>query len=134
MGLTTWRDAPHGKIAKSDVAIAKNYLSEDEVRSLELIVSAYLDLAERRAMAHMPMTMQGWAGHLDRILTADGNKLLTDGGSIAEEIAKEHAVCEFEKYRIIQDRLFESDYDRFLRQMELLEERANETLPENRKI
>jgi len=127
MGLTTWRDAPHGKIAKSDVIIAKNYLSEKEIHSLELIVSAYLDLAVRKAMAHMPMTMQDWVRHLDRILTADGNKLLTDGGSIAEEIAKERAVCEFEKYRIIQDRLFESDYDRFLRQLELLEEKSKDS-------
>jgi hypothetical protein len=124
MGLTNWHDAPHGKIVKSDVTVAKNYLTEDEMTSLELIVSAYLDLAERRARNHIPMTMHDWAKHLDLILQADGNRLLTHGGSIAEEIAKEHALNEFEKYRIIQDRLFQSDYDRFIEQFSLLEEKA----------
>ena len=124
MGLTTWRDAPQGKIVKSDVGIAKNYLNEEEIKSLELIVSAYLDLAERRAMAHVPMTMQDWIKHLDLILQADGNKLLTDEGSIIAEIAKQHAECEFEKYRIIQDRLFESDYDRFIASFQALEDKA----------
>ena len=124
MGLTTWHDAPRGKIVKSDVTVAKNYLTEDEMTSLELIVSAYLDLAERRARNHIPMTMQDWAKHLDLILQADGNRLLTHGGSIAEEIAKEHALSEFEKYRVIQDRLFQSDYDRFIEQFSLLEEKA----------
>jgi len=107
-------EAPHGKIAKTDVSIAKNYLNETEMKSLELIVSAYLDLAERRALAHTPMTMQDWARHLDLILQADGNELLTNAGRITTEIAKQHAECEFEKYRIVQDRLFESDYDRFV--------------------
>jgi hypothetical protein len=124
MGLTTWHDAPSEKIVKNDVVIAKNYLSDDEMTSLELIVSAYLDLAERRARSHIPMTMQDWANHLDLILQADGNKLLTHGGSIAEEIVKNHALSEFEKYRVIQDKLFQSDYDRFIEQFSLLEEKA----------
>jgi hypothetical protein len=114
MGLTTWSEAPQGKIQKSDIVIAKNYLSENEIKSLELIVSAYLDLAERRALAHMPMTMQDWAKHLDLILKADGNELLQNAGKISAQIAEQHALCEFEKFRIVQDRLYESDYDRFI--------------------
>jgi hypothetical protein len=114
MGLTTWHEAPFGKIALSDAVVAKNYLNEEEMRSLQLIVSAYLDLAENRARRHIPMTMHDWARHLDRILQADGNELLTNAGSISAEIARSHAETEFEKYRIVQDRLFESDYDRFL--------------------
>jgi len=124
MGLTTWRDAPEGKIQKGDVVVAKNYLNENELRSLELIVSAYLDLAERRAMNHVPMTMQDWATHLDLILQADGNELLTNAGKISAQIAEQHALCEFEKYRVIQDRLFESDYDRFIAQLNKLESSA----------
>ncbi|MCL2138717.1 MAG: virulence RhuM family protein [Treponema sp.] len=124
MGLTTWNDAPDGKIQRSDVMIAKNYLSEEEMRSLELIVSAYLDLAERRAMAKMPMTMIDWAHHLDLILQADGNELLTNAGTISAQIAEDHALCEFEKYRIIQDRLFESDFDRFVAGLKKLEEKT----------
>jgi len=123
MGLTTWEEAPEGKIGRSDVVIAKNYLSTDEMQSLELIVSAYLDLAERRARAHVPMTMEDWARHLDFILQADGNRLLTDAGRISAQIAEDHALSEFEKYRIIQDRLFESDYDRFVAGMQRLETR-----------
>ena len=123
MGLTTWHEAPWGKIALSDAVVAKNYLDEDEMRSLQLIVSAYLDLAENRARRGIPMTMQDWAGHLDRILQADGNELLTNAGSISAEIARSHAECEFKKYRVVQDRLFESDFDRFAaQQMELLAE------------
>ena len=125
MGLTIWSDAPDGKIHKSDVVIAKNYLTVDEMRSLELIVSAYLDLAERRTLARVPMTMEDWAKHLDLILQADGNELLTNAGRISAEIAERHALTEFEKYRIIQDRLFESDYDRFIAQLNMLEEKTN---------
>ena len=125
MGLTSWRDAPDGKIQKSDVTIAKNYLSETEMRSLELIVSAYLDLAERRAMSQTPMTMQDWASHLDLILQADGNELLKNAGKISAQIAERHALVEFEKYRVIQDRLFESDYDRFIAQFNKLESTAS---------
>jgi len=123
MGLTTWNEAPDGKIQRSDVVVAKNYLSAEEMRSLELIVSAYLDLAERRARAHMPMTMADWAKHLDLILQADGNELLTNAGKISAQIAEDHALGEFEKYRIIQDKLFESDYDRFIAGLERLEEK-----------
>jgi len=124
MGLTTWDEAPDGKIQRNDVVVAKNYLSEEEMRSLELIVSAYLDLAERRAMAHVPMTMEDWANHLDLILQADGNQLLKDAGKISAQIAEDHALCEFEKYRIIQDKLFESDYDRFVAGLKRLEEKT----------
>ena len=114
MGLTSWKAAPDGKIMKSDVVVAKNYLTEDELHSLERIVSAYLDLAEDRARRHIPMTMEDWAKRLEIILMADDRAILTDAGSITAEIAKAHAETEFEKYRIIQDRLYESDFDRFL--------------------
>jgi len=124
MGLTTWSGAPDEKIQKSDVVVAKNYLTADEMRSLELVVSAYLDLAERRTLAHVPMTMEDWAKHLNLILQADGNELLKDAGRISAKIAEQHALTEFEKYRIIQDRLFESDYDRFIAQLNALEERT----------
>jgi hypothetical protein len=124
MGLTTWSDAPDGKIKRSDVTVAKNYLTEDEMRSLELIVSAYLDLAERKALAHTPMTMEDWASHFDLILQADGNELLTNAGKISAQIAERRALTEFEKYRVIQDRLFESDYDRFIAQLKSLEEKS----------
>ena len=114
MGLTSWKAAPHGKIMKSDVAVAKNYLTEDELYSLERIVSAYLDLAEDRAKRRIPMTMEDWARRLDIFLMADDRDILTNAGTITAEIAKAHAESEFERYRIIQDRLYESDFDRFL--------------------
>ncbi len=114
MGLTSWKEAPLGKIMKSDVSVAKNYLTEDELYSLERIVSAYLDLAEDRARRHIPMTMADWAKRLDIFLMADDREVLTNAGTITAEIAKAHAESEFEKYRIIQDRLYESDFDRFL--------------------
>ena len=114
MGLTTWKDAPFGKIMKSDVTVAKNYLTEDELHSLERIVSAYLDLAEDRARRRIPMTMEDWARRLDIFLMADDREILTDAGSITAEIAKAHAESEFERYRIVQDQLYESDFDRFL--------------------
>lgn len=114
MGLTSWKEAPLGKIMKSDVSVAKNYLTEDELYSLERIVSAYLDLAEDRARRRIPMTMEDWAKRLDIFLMADDREILTNAGTITAEIAKAHAESEFEKYRIIQDRLYESDYDRFL--------------------
>ena len=114
MGLTSWKDAPLGKIMKSDVSIAKNYLTEDELYSLERIVSAYLDLAEDRARRHIPMTMEDWAKRLDIFLKADDREILTNAGTITAEIAKAHAESEFERYRIIQDHLYESDFDRFL--------------------
>ena len=118
MGLTTWAAAPEGKIVKSDVSIAKNYLKEKEMRSLERIVSAYLDLAEDRAERHIPMTMEDWAKRLDLFLMADDREILQDSGKITAEIAKSKAETEFEKYRIIQDQLFMSDYDRYLLELE----------------
>ena len=124
MGLTTWDDAPHGKIQRYDAVVAKNYLDENELRSLESIVSAYLDLAEDRARRRVPMTMEDWAKYLDRILQADDRELLTNAGRISAEIAHEHALSEFEKYRITQDKLFESDFDK---QLKLLEEQAGLT-------
>jgi hypothetical protein len=126
MGLTTWAAAPSGKIIKSDVSVAKNYLTQAELRSLEQIVSAYLDLAERRAERRTPMTMMDWRNHLDLILKADGNELLTNAGRISAEIAKEHAEAEFEKYRIVQDGLFMSDYDKYIEQLIALEKAKKE--------
>ena len=114
MGLTSWENAPNGKIVKTDVTVAKNYLKETELEDLGRIVNAYLDLAERRAKRHIPMTMADWARHLDRILIADDMELLKDAGKISAEIAKEHAENEFEKYRVVQDRLFKSDFDKQL--------------------
>jgi hypothetical protein len=125
MGLQTWDAAPVGKIRKSDAIIAKNYLTETEMRGLELIVSGYLDFAQRQAERYIPMTMQDWALHLDRILVADGSELLQNAGKISAEVAREHAESEFEKYRIKQDQLYTSDFDRFL----ILEEKINEILP-----
>ena len=118
MGLTTWAAAPEGKIVKSDVSIAKNYLNEQEMRSLERIVSAYLDLAEDRAERHIPMTMEDWSKRLDLFLMADDREVLQDAGKITAEIAKSKAETEFEKYRIIQDRLFMSDFDKYLLELE----------------
>ena len=114
MGLTTWESAPQGKILKADVIIAKNYLNEKEMNYLERIVSLYLDYAELQAERKMPMSMQDWAKRLDGFLEFNGNEILTDAGKISYEEAKLHAETEFEKYRIIQDRLFESDFDKFL--------------------
>lgn len=114
MGLTSWQDAPLGKIKKSDVSIAKNYLTKEELTSMQLIVSAYLDLAENRARRNIPMTMEDWAKRIDIYLQADDLEVLKNPGAISSEIAKEHAETEFEKYRIVQDRLYQSDYDRFL--------------------
>lgn len=113
-----WANAPEGKIVKSDVSIAKNYLSEQELRSLERIVSAYLDLAEDRAERHIPMTMEDWSKRLDLFLMADDREVLKDAGKITAEIAKEKAETEFEKYRIVQDKIFMSDYDKFLLELE----------------
>ena len=118
MGLTTWASAPEGKIVKSDVSVAKNYLSEKEMRSLERIVSAYLDLAEDRAERHIPMTMEDWSKRLDLFLMADDREVLQDAGKITAEIAKAKAETEFEKYRVIQDRLFMSDFDKYMLELE----------------
>lgn len=118
MGLTSWKAAPEGKISKSDVSVAKNYLTTDEMASLELIVSAYLDLAENRTRRKIPMTMEDWAKRIDIYLAADDLAVLQNPGKITVAIAKDHAETEFEKYRIIQDKLFMSDYDRYLLELE----------------
>lgn len=118
MGLTSWKAAPDGKISKSDVSVAKYYLTADEMASLELIVSAYLDLAENRTKRKIPMTMEDWAKRIDIYLAADDLAVLQNPGKITAAIAKDHAETEFEKYRIIQDKLFMSDYDRYLLELE----------------
>lgn len=121
MGLTSWENAPDGKIIKSDVSIAKNYLTESELSFLERIVSLYLDYAELQAERHIPMSMEDWAKRLDGFLEFNGTEILTGAGKISAEQAKLHAETELEKYRIIQDRLFISDFDRYMLE---LEERA----------
>ena len=118
MGLTTWENAPDGKILKADVSIAKNYLSKEEMNYLERIVSLYLDYAELQAERKIPMSMGDWAKRLDGFLEFNGNELLTGPGKISAEQAKLHAETEYEKYRVIQDRLYESDFDRFLQLQE----------------
>ena len=118
MGLTTWESAPDGKIVKADVSVAKNYLSEKEMSYLERIVSLYLDYAELQAERRIPMTMEDWAKRLDGFLEFNGNELLMGPGKVSAEQAKLHAETEFEKYRIIQDRLFMSDYDKYLLELE----------------
>lgn len=120
MGLSTWEKAPDGKITKSDVGIAKNYLSQSELESLGRIVNAYLDLAEDRAKRSIPMTMEDWSKRLDMFLNADDREVLNDSGKVTAEIAKAFAESEFEKYRVIQDKLFESDFDKQIK-MQLVE-------------
>jgi hypothetical protein len=112
MGLTTWKKAPSGKIIKSDVVIAKNYLTEQEMRQLDRVVSMYLDYAENQAEKHIPMSMEDWSNKLDAFLQFNEYDLLNNIGKVSAEVAKEFAESEFEKYRIIQDRLFQSDFDR----------------------
>ena len=114
MGLTTWKDAPEGKIFPFDVVVAKNYLTEDEMAQLQRLVSAYLDMAEDMALRHIPMTMSDWEVRLNRFLEFADREVLQDAGKITAEIAHTHALAEFEKYRIVQDRLFQSDFDKFL--------------------
>lgn len=123
MGLTSWGNAPDGKIVKADVSIAKNYLSEKEMSYLQRIVSLYLDYAELQAERHIPMSMEDWAKRLDGFLEFNGTEILTGAGKISAEKAKLYAESEFEKYRVIQDKLFMSDYDKFLIE---LEEQADE--------
>ena len=118
MGLTTWEAAPDGKIVKADVSIAKNYLSDKEMSYMERIVSLYLDYAELQAERQIPMSMEDWAKRLDGFLEFNGNEILTDAGKISAEQAKLYAETEFEKYRIVQDRMFVSDYDKFLLELE----------------
>jgi hypothetical protein len=117
MGLTSWKDAPLGKTQKFDVVVAKNYLSESEMAQLSRLVNAYLDVAEDMAQRKMPMTMQDWETRLNRFIAATDREVLQDAGKVSAEIAKAHAESEFEKYRIVQDRLFESDFDRLVRQI-----------------
>ncbi len=118
MGLTTWRNAPKGKIVKRDVSVAKNYLTLDEIDSLNRIVTMYLDYAENQAKRKIPMTMEDWANKLNAFLQFNEYELLNSSGKVTAEIAKVFAESEFEKYRIVQDRLFESDFDRLLKQTE----------------
>lgn len=118
MGLTYWENAPDGKIVRSDVSIAKNYLTEKEMNFMERIVSLYLDYAELQAERHIPMSMEDWAERLDGFLEFNGTDILMDAGKISAEQAKLHAETEFEKYRIIQDKLFMSDYDRYMLELE----------------
>ena len=113
MGLTTWENAPDGKILKPDVSIAKNYLKETELEDMGRIVNSFLDLAEDMAKRHIPMTMEDWAKRIDKFLDLTDRPILSDAGHVTAEQAKEHAETEFEKYRVIQDRLFQSDFDRF---------------------
>ncbi len=124
MGLTSWKKGPEGKIIKTDVSVAKNYLGKDEIQSLGRIVNAYLDLAEERAKRKIPMTMEDWAKRLDKFLEFDDREILQDAGKVTAKIAKEHAESEFEKYRIVQDRLFESDFDKMVKQVENKSDKA----------
>ena len=122
MGLTSWENAPDGKIVKTDVVVAKNYLKELELADMGQLVNGVLELAERMAKRRIPMTMEDWAKQIDTILAAGGNEVLQTPGNVSAEEAKEHAETEFEKYRIIQDRLFQSDFDRFLGSLPFEEE------------
>jgi hypothetical protein len=117
MGLTSWEDAPNGKIQRYDVSIAKNYLSEFELAQMQRIVSAYLDMAEMQAMRRIPMTMEDWEQRLGGFLRLLDREILQDAGKVTAELAKAHAESEFEKYRIVQDRLFESDFDKMLKEL-----------------
>ena len=111
MGLNSWKNSPNGKILETDVVIAKNYLSKKELEQLELIVSAFLDLAEARAKRNIPMTMEDWATRIDKFLLSDDRDILKDAGKISHEIACDKALTEFEKYRVKQDKLYKSDFD-----------------------
>lgn len=117
MGLTTWKDAPNGKIQKFDVVVAKNYLTENEMQQLQRLVSAYLDIAESMALRQIPMTMEDWENRLNKFIEATDRSILQNAGNVTAEIAKAHAESEFEKYRIIQDQLFESDFDKEIKKL-----------------
>ncbi len=118
MGLTTWADAPDGKIKKSDVTVAKNYLSQDEMKQLNRMVTAYLDFAENMTLRHIPLTMQDWEKRLNSFIEMFDYGILQDAGKVTAAIAKLHAETEFEKYRVIQDRLFMSDFDKYMLELE----------------
>lgn len=117
MGLTTWKDAPKGKIQKFDVSVAKNYLRENEMQQLQRLVSAYLDIAESMALRQIPMTMEDWEKRLNKFIEATDREILKNTGKVTAEIAKAHAESEFEKYRIVQDQLYESDFDRAIKKL-----------------
>ena len=121
MGLTSWHAAPEGKVQKYDVAIAKNYLTEFELEQLQRIVSAYLDMAEMQAMRKIPMTMEDWETRLSGFLKLFDREILNDAGKVTSELAKTHAESEFEKYRLVQDQLYTSDFDRFMELAEKIE-------------
>ena len=131
MGLTSWDNSPDGKILKTDVTIAKNYLSKDELESLARIVNVFLETAEERARRKIPMTMEDWATRIDMFLEFDEREILQDKGKITQEIAKTFAESEFEKYRIVQDRLFESDFDREIKQLEEAAKRLGDKTTED---
>lgn len=114
MGLTSWKNAPDGKIVKADVSVAKNYLFQEEVQELNEIVTMYLDYATRQARRHIPMTMADWAAKLDAFLQFNGEEVLRDKGKVTAAIAKAFAESEFEQYRMIQDQLYQSDFDRLI--------------------
>ena len=118
MGLTSWKNAPKGKIVKADVSIAKNYLSHDELTELNEIVTMYLDYAIRQARRHIPMTMMDWSSKLDAFLQFNDAEILNDKGKVTAAIAREFAESEFEQYRVIQDRLYQSDFDRLTSEVE----------------
>ena len=118
MGLTNWKNSPNGKIIASDVIVAKNYLTKDELKSLERIVTMYLDYAEDQAERHIPMTMEDWKGKLDKFLQFNERDVLDNPGKVSRKVAESFALSEFEKYRITQDKLFESDFDKFMIEME----------------
>jgi hypothetical protein len=134
MGLTTWKSAPAGKILKPDVVVAKNYLNEEELKSLDRFVTMYLDYAEDRALRNIPMTMKDWAGKLNAFLQFNERDILDNPGKVSKEVAKAFAESEFEKYRVVQDRLFESDFDKHIKralqnQKKLVEEENCELSP-----
>lgn len=122
MGLTSWKHSPDGKILETDVVIAKNYLSKNELEDLERIVNAFLELAEGRAKRQIPMTMEDWANRIDKYLLSDDRDILKDAGKISMEIAKDKALTEFEKYRVVQDKLFKSDFDKLIESINKIEE------------
>ena len=126
MGLTSWENAPDGKIVRTDVSIAKNYLKAVELADMGQLVNGVLELAERMARRHIPMTMEDWAKQIDTILAAGGNEVLHNTGKVTAEEAKEHAETEFEKYRIVQDRLFQSDFDKFLGELPFIDKNKAE--------
>lgn len=126
MGLTTWKDAPQGKIQKFDVTVAKNYLTENEMAQLSRLVNAYLDIAEDMAQRNIPMTMQDWETRLNRFITATDRDILQDAGKVTAEIAKAHAESEFEIYRLVQDRLYQSDFDKLVSGLDSKGDQADE--------